>query len=421
MRIKQLQVNRYKSIEDPILINNFSNLHILVGPNNAGKTNVLDAINIFFDQSLDKERFADRKASMKITIEKDGQEYALEYFGPPFNDQSETILKLKKHFVRIGDASLIYGLIPQELKYFAQNYPKKYREFSLTLRDYFKDVEISEELFVLSVHAEEKKHRPLRRIGEGFKRLFVILFYFFHPEYNIILIDEPELHLHPSIIKKLLFILKEKDLQKQIFLTTHHPTFIQASCLQYVWRISKNKNESTVIHGLNSSNINVDRFVQEINDDNSSMLFSDKVLLVEGISDKIFMQEILDRFYQKEKDIKVVYTGGKGTVDLYAELCNIFNIPCAIMLDGDALYSPSLQKMKGINFIKKNISNKEKIKRLKDLEIFILERDLEYTFPKRYKRRETKPLNALFVSRRMTAQDLDGPRMRIIKEVLETI
>ncbi len=421
MQIKQLQIDRYKSIEEPVSINNFSNLHILVGPNNAGKTNFLDAINIFFDQRLDKERFKDRKASVKISINLNGQDYSLEYSGSPLSEDEEILQKIKKHFIRIGDMSLIYTLLPQELKDFARNYPKEYQEFSLTLKDHFKDVEISEELFILSIHADEKKHRPLRRMGEGFKRLFVILFYFFHPEYNIILIDEPELHLHPSIIKKLLFILKEKNLQNQIFLTTHHPTFIQANYLQHVWRISRNENESTVMHGFDNSTINVDRFVQEINDDNSSMLFLDKVLLVEGISDRIFMREILDRFYKKEKDIKVVYTGGKGTVDLYAELCNVFNIPYAIMLDGDALHSPSLQKMKGVNFLKKNISNSDKIQRLRNMEIFILERDLEHTFPKKYKRRETKPLNALFVSRKIAAEDLKSSRMKTVKEILEII
>lgn len=35
------------------------------------------------------------------------------------------------------------------------------------------------------------------------------------------------------------------------------------------------------------------------------------------------MTEMINRFYEKEKDIKVVYTGGKGTIDLYANICEL--------------------------------------------------------------------------------------------------
>lgn len=421
MKIKELDINRYKSIEDPIIVKNFSNLHILVGPNNAGKTNVLDAINLFFNPNLDKERFLDEKSSVKMILNFENEDHILESTFSLLENNKEIYSKIQQHFIRIEDTSSIYHLFPEKLKEFKNFHPKEYREFSFSLKEYFKDIEISEELFILSIEAEKKKIRPLRRMGEGFKRLFVILFYFFHPQYQLILIDEPELHLHPSIIKKLLFILSEKNTKNQIFLTTHHPTFIQAKYLNHVWRISKNNNQSTVIHGFSEFGLDINRFIQEINDDNSSMLFSDKVLLVEGVSDHIFMREIIDRFYTKEKDIKVVYTGGKGTVDLYARLCKIFNIPYAAMLDGDALHSSSLMKIKDFSFLKRKISDEAKIRKLKEKEIFILEKDLEYTYPKRYKKRETKPLNALFVSTKINYSDINSFRMKIIKDIIDKI
>ncbi len=68
MHIKEIIINHYKSIKDPIHLRDFYGFHILVGPNNAGKTNVLDAINIFFDKNLEEERFFDKDADIKMTV-----------------------------------------------------------------------------------------------------------------------------------------------------------------------------------------------------------------------------------------------------------------------------------------------------------------------------------------------------------------
>ncbi len=420
MYIKNLKINHYKSITDLIIVKNFSNLHILVGPNNAGKTNILDALNLFFDSNINKERFEDEKASINLTLNLKGKDYFFSYKKNNLLGDKNKIKLMQNSFVRIKDSDSVYNLIPQQLENFKKEYPKDYKLFSFALQKYFKDIEISEKLFVSSVYSDNKK-RPIKRMGAGFKRLFAILFYIFHPQYKIILIDEPELHLHPSIIKRFLFLLAEKKLKNQIFLTTHHPTFIQADYLKNIWRIARNENNSTTIYNLSNSKINSDRFVQEINDDNSGMFFCDKVLLVEGVSDYIFMREIIKRFYKKEKDIKVIYTGGKGTVDLYSDLCEQFKIPYAIMVDRDALDSYSLMKVRKYPNFKKGISNNKKIEILKEKEIFILSKSLENVYPLKCKRKITKPLTALFASKEIKEKDLKTKKMSIINELLNKI
>ncbi len=420
MKIKKIEINKYKSITDPLVIDNLSNLHILVGPNNAGKTNLLDAIHLFFKESNDQERFFDEKTKITLSLVANDSEYVFNYKGKEIINNKEKISQFKKRFKRIVSDSTIYNLIPQEIKEFKSNYPQEYNDFSIALQKHFKDVEINEELFVLSVHADHV-NRPIKRMGEGFKRLFVILFYVFHPQYDIILIDEPELHLHPSIIKKFLALLTERELKNQIFLTTHHPAFIQADYLKYVWRVTRNENESTVVCGFSKADENVDRLVQEINDDNSSMLFTDKVLLVEGVSDYVFMKEILKKFYKKEKEIKVIYTGGKGSIDIYSNLCEHFKIPYSVMLDRDALDSPSVLRIKKYPVFNKKTSDQEKIQILKEKEIFVLNRSLEDVFPKKFKKKETKPLTSLYVSRQISENDLNNKRMSIIKDILEII
>lgn len=417
MHIEEVIINHYKSIKDPIYLRDLFGFHILVGPNNAGKTNILDAINLFFDKNLEAERFFDKDTDIQITLNIKGKRHKI-YYGKDI-EMDFTFSDIEKSFIRIND-KIDYPLVAKKMKLFKNEYPHEYKMFSSTLEKYFKEIEITEELFLLNILADEKK-RSIKRMGEGFKRLFVILFYLFHPQYNVILIDEPETHLHPSVIKRFLQILEAGSLKKQIFLTTHHPTFVQAKYLPFVWRITRNKNKSTALYGFNTKNIDLNRLVQEINDENSSMLFADKVLLVEGVSDAIFMREMINKFYQNEKDINVVYTSGKGSVDLYATICEVFNIPHSIMLDYDAINSSSLQKIKKFPQFTKKASLQEKIERLKEEEIFILENDLEQTYPSKYKKKEKKPLTALYVSQQITKEDLDTKEMKIIKELLETI
>jgi predicted ATP-dependent endonuclease of OLD family len=411
MRVKEISINKYKSVTQPLTIKDFSNLHILVGPNNAGKTNILDALNLFFEENLNQERFFDLKADIRIVLAHENKEEILECKG---NELKQSLFSDK--FIRISNSSSLYDSVPKQLELFEKNYPSEYSLFSQCLHGYFKDIEINQELF-LADHAQ----RPMKRMGEGFKRLFVILFYLFYPRYDIILIDEPELHLHPSVIKKLLAILAQENLDNQVFLTTHHPAFIQADYLKNVWRVTRNENESTTVYGFPDTEIVLDRFIQEINDENSDMLFCDKVFLVEGVSDYIFMREMFKKFYLKEKDIKVVYTGGQGSIDVYSDFCEYFKIPYAVMLDRDALDSPSLKRVRKYPLMEKSLRNDEKIKILKEKEIFLLEKSLEEVYPLKYSSKETKPLTAIHVSRRITRKDLESKTMKIIKEILEKI
>lgn len=417
MKIKEVIINHYKSIKSPVHLRDFSSFHILVGPNNAGKTNVLDAVNVFFDNNLETERFFDKDADIKITIIYNGKECKLFCKDGIINNPEK--IEISKSFVRIND-NVDYSLVVEKLKTFKEEYPQEYLNFTKALEDYFKGVEINEELFLYNVFSD-KKTRSVKRMGEGFKRLFVILFYIFHPLFRVIFIDEPEIHLHPSIIKKFLQLLEEKNFGKQIFFTTHHPSFVQAKYLPHIWRVTRGKENNTEVYGFYKKNVNLNRFVQEINDDNSGMLFADKVLLVEGVSDAIFMREMISRFYKKEKDIKVVYTSGKGAIDLYADLCDVFNIPYAVMLDSDAINSSSLKRMKRFPVFRKKTSEKEIREKLKGQEIFILEKDLERSYPSRYKNKDTKPLRALFVSQKIREEDLCEKNMKDIKEILEII
>lgn len=393
MTLKSIEINSYKSITEPVKVEEFSSFNILVGPNNAGKTNVLDAFEVFFNK--EKESLQRKDADINLVLETSSGEKRLSYSGGEIKRAAGSSL------VRINNSNSLQRIVNKELEDFKTENQEKYKEFSMILENYFQDFQISESLFRSNIKTNPDKE-SLSRMGEGFKRLFVMLFYIYNPRYEIILIDEPEMHLHPSVIKKFLKILSKNELGCQILMTTHHPTMVQAKFLDKTWRVSRNKNQSTAIHKFNKKylDINIDRFVQEINDDNSAMLFADKVLLVEGVSDSILMRGLIDKFHQTAEDIKVVYAGGVGDISLYEKVCKIFNISYRIMIDGDMLDFYWKKK-----FGEKPASKEKKRRKLKEENIFVLKGDLEDNYPKKYQKKDTKPLNALVAGNSITKED----------------
>ncbi len=416
MKIREIEIKKYKSITDPLKIRNFSDFNILVGPNNAGKTNILDSLEVFFN--TEKKNLNRKKSILKLKMQVNNQPVNLLYRnGILDHDLSQKEYnRLTQRVVRLKDSLPINKIATKKLESFKRKDNEKYNLFSRTIENYFQEMQMSEDLFKANILTGKGK-KPLKRMGDGFKRLFVILFYVYNPEYELILIDEPEIHLHPSIIKKFLKILNEKNLPNQVVMTTHHPTFVQAKFLDKTWRVARNKNLSTSVYQMEGEKIKKDRFVQEINDDNSAMLFADKVLLVEGVSDSILMRGLIDKFYEKTKDIKVVYSGGIGDIDLYEKVCETFNIPYVIMIDGDALDIFWRKKFKS----EKNISGDKKRKLLKEKEIFVLEGTLEQNYPRKYQKRDTKPLNALSAAKKIKKEDYESSKMEGLREVIKNL
>lgn len=116
---------------------------------------------------------------------------------------------------------------------------------------------------------------------------------------DIILIDEPELHLHPGAKKRLRDILFERKDNTQIITVTHSPIFLDTSFVDTII-LHQNIENSIKPQILNSNKI--DLALSELGSSGLDALLYDVVIWVEGPSDKIYLERWLD-LLKKDSDV----------------------------------------------------------------------------------------------------------------------
>jgi predicted ATP-dependent endonuclease of OLD family len=426
MIIKNLKINRYKSIKKPLALS-FSNLNIFIGQNNCGKSNILDALELVFDKKKDKTNLfypdSDIELELELGSEKNVNLSLNNRKRKLSNDKSLESLNQK---VKRLDEDTFTNYKQIKIDYNTLfKYPQALNKFKKNLKNHFPKIVIDENAMDLKYENdglyEGQRRVTMDYLGSGFGRIFTILLYIFHPEYEVVMINEPEIHLHPAIIKKLLWAMKSSQ-SGQIFFTTHSPLFITPSTLANVFRVSQ-EGKNTNVYSLKEGRYAHERLVQELNADNLEMFFADKVILVEGSSDLLLIKGLINIFYKGNKEIKIIQTYGKSNTSIYADLLKIFKIPFLIVLDKDVLRGHQLEElMRHLNIDLPDMSGEKFIKELHKFNIYIFPNGaLEANYPKKYQGENSKARNALLAVNQITDADFYSKGMKNLRGIIESI
>lgn len=137
--------------------------------------------------------------------------------------------------------------------------------------------------------------------------------------FPMLVIEEPEAHLHPSMQRQLLNFLKQNlkaNKVRQIFVTTHSTHITGALDLDEIICLYKANNEthasypSEVFKDNEESKKYVQRFLDATK---SNMLFAEKIILVEGLAEQLLMSTFAEYVGKSLEDnhIAVINVGGK--------------------------------------------------------------------------------------------------------------
>ena len=124
--------------------------------------------------------------------------------------------------------------------------------------------------------------------GSGIKEALrlVLDVEFGHPD--ILLVEEPEIHLHPALETSMMRYLKRVSCQCQIFITTHSTNFLDTAEMNNVYLVSK--PQSTRVQHLNVEEAE-EQIPQELGIRLSSLFMFDRLVFVEGQSDEDILRE----------------------------------------------------------------------------------------------------------------------------------
>ena len=210
----------------------------------------------------------------------------------------------------------------------------------------------------------------------GLKEIISLLTFLYDDEYDCLIFDEPELHLHPqfqsfflSEIRKMAGDPKVDATKKLFFIITHSPYFLDLQTLDdlnHVLVCHNGQMPSYIKDGDldQQDQFVLNRFLPRFNTHHKQFFFSPNPVFVEGYTD----QQIISLLFEKAGlDIaasgsSVIDVGGKDELAVFYRMCKKLSINCRIIADYDALLRGKLREC----FCANEAVKKEFIKRSLD-------------------------------------------------------
>jgi len=165
--------------------------------------------------------------------------------------------------------------------------------------------------------------------------------------YCIILAEEPESHIHPSLQKSL---AREFDNMKaQKIITTHSPFFISESNILNLICCSHNRNGSyySSLKYCQLSKDEIEPLKKVFIERKADALFSDVIILGEGKTEVYALSSFFKAYFNKTPDqmnVTIVNVDGSTNYKPFLLACRVFNIKWLVFSDGEEKTMQDLSK-----------------------------------------------------------------------------
>jgi predicted ATP-dependent endonuclease of OLD family len=176
-------------------------------------------------------------------------------------------------------------------------------------------------------------------VGSGMQNLILISIFQTYAELMggkvIFGIEEPEIYLYPHAQRALYNSFKLISETSQILYTTHNPNFIDASRAYEIEMLRKsdaygtyNIKKTDFINEIEAKKVRF-KIYTHFNTERNELFFANKILLVEGDSDKIFFKTIISEIWGIDIEINgisIIDCSGKQGVAYFSGLCKAMGI-----------------------------------------------------------------------------------------------
>ena len=205
------------------------------------------------------------------------------------------------------------------------------------------------------LRGHNQSYRLDRDECHGIKELLVMLAHLYDDQKQYLIIDEPELNLHPQYqsffmqeVRKVAGDPSTDGMKKIVFLITHSPfilDFRSEEDLRGVISFDLEYSVPKQVHNLLPDNFPHSSFIGRLNGHHKQFFFSDAPIFVEGIRDARIVEAMMEA-----RGVSVAGAGsciidvdGSGEVSHYLELCKGLKKEAHFLYDLDSLFKGHLR------------------------------------------------------------------------------
>lgn len=205
------------------------------------------------------------------------------------------------------------------------------------------------------LRGHNQSYRLDRDECHGIKELLVMLTHLYDGQKQYLIIDEPELNLHPQYqsffmqeVRKISGDPSTDETKKIVFLITHSPFILDFRLEEDLKGVISFDLEYSVpkqVHNLLPGNFPYASFIGRLNGHHKQFFFSDALIFVEGIRDARIVEAMMEARGVSVAGAGscIIDAGGSGEVSHYLEICKGMGKEAHFLYDLDSLFRGHLR------------------------------------------------------------------------------